>query len=82
MYAVPLAPVIWVDGAAALALVVAEEPAPAEVVTDDVAEEPVVSLDLFAWPHPAPISANPTIAAENAAARVVIARISFPLEFG
>ncbi|HUH71339.1 MAG TPA: hypothetical protein VLZ05_22135 [Mycobacterium sp.] len=51
----------------------------ADDVTDVVAGV-VVSPDLVAWLHPAPISANPAIAAENTAVRFVIARITFPLE--
>jgi hypothetical protein len=61
----------------------AAAPGVADDVTDIVAEvvaEVVVSPVLVAWVHPAPISANPAIAAENTAVRFVIARITFPLE--
>src|SRR5262249_45343597 len=46
----------------------------------DVVAGVVVSPDLVAWVHPAPISANPVIAAENTAVRFVIARITSPVE--
>jgi hypothetical protein len=78
VYAVPLAPVICVVLGAALGPVGAAAPGVADDVTDVVAEV-VVSLDLVAWLHPAPISANPVIAAENTAVRFVIARITYPL---
>src|ERR1700744_2576371 len=78
-YAVPLAPVICVVLGAALGPVGAAAPGVADDVTDVVAEV-VVSPDLVAWLHPAPISANPVIAAEKTAVRFVIARITFPLE--
>jgi len=62
--------------AAALGAVVVGDSAAADDVAVVVAEL-VVSLDLVAWLHPAPISANAVIAAENAAVRFVVARISF-----
>jgi hypothetical protein len=78
VYAVPLPPVICVEvGDAA---VVADGASAAVDVADiDIAgavDELVASLDFVAW-HPEPISANPAIAAENAAVRLVISRISF-----
>jgi hypothetical protein len=79
VYAVPLAPVICVVLAAALGPVGAAAPGVADDVTDVVAGV-VVSPDLVAWVHPAPISANPVIAAENTAVRFVIARITSPVE--
>src|SRR5262249_46012792 len=75
VYAVPLAPVICVVVGAAPWAVVVHDPAAGDDVAVVVAE-PVVSLDLVAWLHPAPISANAVIAAENVAVRFV-ARISF-----
>lgn len=75
-YAVPLAPVICVVlGAAALALVVVDDSAADDVA--DVVADVVVPLVLVAWLHPAPIMANAAIAAENAAVRFVVARISY-----
>src|ERR1700758_1791565 len=79
VYAVPLAPVICVVLGAALGPVGAAAPGVADDVTDVVAEV-VVSPDLVAWLHPAPIRANPVIAAEKTAVRFVIARITFPFE--
>src|ERR1700755_2139640 len=72
VYAVPLAPVICVVLGATLGPVGAAAPGVADDVTDVVAEV-VVSPDLVAWLHPAPISANPVIAAEKTAVRFVIA---------
>jgi hypothetical protein len=46
----------------------------------DVVAELVVPLVLLAWLHADPSRANPAIAMENAAVRLVISRISFPLE--
>jgi hypothetical protein len=75
VYGVPLAPGIWVEVGLAAALLVADE----DIVDEDVADvvaELVASVDLVAW-HPAPISANAAIAAENAAVCLGIARIIF-----
>src|SRR5262249_44693776 len=65
--------------AAALGLVAVDDPATADDVADVVAEaaEPDASPDLFSLLHPAPISANAAIAAENAAVPFRVARISF-----
>src|ERR1700739_1596607 len=81
-YTVPLAPVICVVFGATLGPVGAAAPGVADEVTDVVGEvgEVVVSADLVAWLHPAPISANPVIAAENTAVRFAIAPITFPFE--
>src|ERR1700758_162 len=78
-YTVPLAPVICVVLGAVLGPVGADARGVADDVTDVVAEV-VVSPDLVAWLHPAPISANPVIAAENTAVRFAIAPITFPFE--
>jgi len=75
VYGVPLAPLIWVDGPAAVVVAAAGEVSDVDVA-DVVAEGDVPLVVLVLW-HAEPSSANATIAMENAAVRFVISRISF-----
>jgi hypothetical protein len=75
-----LAPVICVEGPAAGAEDIAGAVALVEAVADedvaDVVAEDDVPLVLLVWLHAEPITANPAIAMENAAVRLVVSRIS------